>query len=365
MSKYPDIKDGANVFKYDNFSPELYLGKANVFYGPSKTGKSYLLNEFLKSLAPHVYAAVVFANTANTDKEFPMTEYTPAPLIHTGLDMGKLRLIVKSCSERMEFYRRSRDLVNLKKSANVLKIIYKQNNELTRLKQLNYVLKMIRNYKRKEVDNPTSKKDLIQAEETMVEFYLYLMKKGKSYIRQKGIDLSEFEDIDTISLLFCKLNPNLLLIFNDVGNEVKSLKKEDKTFMETLFTRGRHDGLTIAFLAQSATQLPPDARCNAHNNIFTTSGAVEEYIDTCKMRFMRNQFKSAINAIMAPDDKLPDGQKKFFKIAYSKEQGQIFYVRGDKMGEQKKIGDPKLFKYLKSIEINRIEELLMNVHECT
>jgi hypothetical protein len=45
MTKYPDIKDGTNVFKFDNFSPEIYLDRQMYFMDLVKPANlTYLMN---------------------------------------------------------------------------------------------------------------------------------------------------------------------------------------------------------------------------------------------------------------------------------------------------------------------------------
>lgn len=359
----PDIKNGADVFKYTAFTKEIFLGKSTVFYGPSKTGKSYLLNEYITGLAKYFYAAIVFASTANTDKEFPMTKYTPAPLIHDGLDMGKLRAIAKAAKERMEYFQASRELENLKKSARVLRSIYKNNNAIKELSDLNRNLKSIAKYKTDNVDNCDSKASKIKAEETIIEIYLYILKRGKIFIDKNNIDITIYSNEDLLSLVFCRLNPNLLLIFNDVGDHVKGLNKSDKLFFETMFTRGRHDGLTIAYLAHSTTHLTPESRTSAHVNVFTTEDLIEEYVDRCKMKFMKRKLSSAAEAIMKPDELLPPNQKKYNKIVFSKEDSSIYYVQANKMGEQVMIGNEKMVKLLQGIQIEKRGELMQGIEQ--
>lgn len=352
------IKDGANVFNFSNFDPELFLGFSTVLYGPSKTGKSYLLNEYLLQLKTQFYLAVVFSSTAFTDKEFPMNNYTPSCLIRDTLDIPYIEDVVQFSTKRMEVYRCSREFCSLKKGIMVLQKIY--NNYSEEKRNLLIKVKIIRKAEKKlESDIPKTRKTEIRNE--VIDMYITIMKQGKKFISKNKISLESFDNEDIVSILFCKLNPNILIVFNDLGDRTKTSTKKEQEILCPLFTRGRHTGITVVFLAQTPGQLPPDIRNNAHNSIFTSVAAIGDYLDKCKMNHMKSIFLSASSAIILVDEKLPRHQKKFIKIFYSKELNKIFYVRADEKGEQSMIGDPSIIKRILKHEINKTSEITRDI----
>ncbi|MAR56914.1 MAG: hypothetical protein CMM93_07000 [Rickettsiales bacterium] len=352
-TNHPIVSESGTQYDYQPFTVKMFLNRSTIFYGESGTGKSYLLNDYLKVLANEVFCMIAISRTGHTDKSFPLTEYTPTPLIYTRLNPEILESIYKAAEKRAEIYREVNKIENLEKGLKVILDVYKKNDDYLYKKTRNYA-QSIRKYRKKHYSNAESKNEKLKAEVTLVKMYRYLLKKGYKYISDNKIDLLEaYSESDLISVIFCKLNPNILILFNDVGDDVKTMKKAHQAYISNLFSMGRHLCITVCFLLQNITQVDPGIRKNANINIFTEERVINAIVDSNKLKHERKRFEDAAKTIIVEDMKKPPNQRTYTKILYDKESGSIKYVKADKLGEQTMVGDKHFTDYLKKRELDK------------
>jgi hypothetical protein len=338
--KLPDIVGKKHKYKHNDFDKETFHLKSTVMYGKSKTGKSFLLNELLKQLADEFFLMLCFAETAEIDKDFPMTKYTPYPCIYKGLYMEKLASIFAIAEKKMSIYRMCRELDRLEEAA---KIVKKINNTPRYAK----IIKAIRKQK-SIMSSAENKSELVEAEERIIGLYRVMMNETRIFVKQNKIDLSEFEPDYTICITQCKLNPYILIVFNDLGDEIKNLSKKDRAVLDGFFNKGRHFGITIVLLLQNPQQLSKSQRQLVNNNIFTTTEAINQYVEcVAGGRELRKKIDDAVECIVTADERRMPKDKQYSKILIA--DGDIQFVRGDKMGEQVIVGKPRFHEAVSHI----------------
>lgn len=363
--KLQAISSKSYTFENLIFTPELFYKKSIVIYGTTNTGKSYLTNDIFNCLADKVAFLIAFSKTAYDDKKFPLNGYTEEALIYESLNFEALAKYLKSCKERKELKKECRKIYNLKKGIKVLRDIYNDQNDMNEIKYLNKKLKGIKKYlyeKSKFVDSADSRTDL---EEKIQQFYCFLMKRGLIYCNKKKIDLTKYANStgdNIISIMFSNINTKSIILFNDLGDEIRNAKGKNKGLIIDLFTMGRHYDCIILCLIQDSTLLPPTARQNGMINIFTSSACVMKYIEQEKgTKETKKYFAESTEVIINDDNHRPNEGKKYTKIIYLKEENIIKYIVADKMGEQRKVGNKYLLENIRRKSIKKESAILENL----
>jgi hypothetical protein len=352
--EFQDIIGKKHRYKHNNFRKDTFFLKSTVMYGMSGTGKSFLLNEYLKSLRDEFYFMLCFSETAEVDKMFPMNKYTPFPCIYKGLDVEKLQMIIETAEKRMSIYRMCREIDRLDEAAMILFKIFEKSVSMTeRWKKL---MKAVKRCKRK-IEGAEDRCVVVSIEDEIVGLYRILMNEGRMFIKTNNIDISSYPNEYIICITQVKLNPYVLIVFNDLGDEISSLNKKDRGVLESFFNKGRHMGITIIILLQNPQQISKVARQSVNNHIFTTTDVFYQYIDCISGgSALKKKAADAVEAIINTDEKKQPKDRQYFKILMS--GGDIQFVKGDKMGEQFPVGKKRFRKVMEYVEIkpeNRID----------
>lgn len=337
-------------YKHNAFTKSTFHCKSTMLYGKSGTGKSYLLNELLAKLKDEFLMMLCFSATADVDKMFPMYAYTPHPCIFEGLDIGKFEEIMETATKRMAKYRASRELVNLVKSAKVLKEVYSSRGDKRALNSYNAIMKAINRYQKEVIDVCDNKDDITNATDNIVGMYRILMLSGKTYIKKNSVDLEKYAEEQLLCIKYVKLNPYILIVLNDLGDEIGALAKKDRTVFEAFFNKGRHMGITTVILLQNPYQISKQARQAVNNHIFTTTDVFQQYIESIPGgNILKRKAGDAIESIVGQDEKRAPRDRIYSKILLNGDT--IEYVTADKLGTQYPVGKPSFRKIMEAIEI--------------
>ena len=337
-------------YKHNAFTRKTFHCKSTIMYGRSGTGKSYLLNEMLARMQDDFLMMLCFSATAEVDKMFPMNTYTPHPCIFEGLDIDKFLQIMEASTKRMSKYRASRDIANLPKSAEVLRDIYSSRVDKSAMSKYNTIIKAINKYQAEVVDVCDNKDDITAATDTIVGMYRLLMLAGKSYIKRHNVDLKKYTDEQLICIKYVKINPYVLVVLNDLGDEINSLCKKDRTIFESFFNKGRHMGITIVILLQNPFQISKQARQAINNHIFTTTEVFQQYIESIPGgNVLKKKAGDAIDSIVGQDEKRATKDRTYAKILLNGDD--IEYVTADKLGTQFPVGKPSFRRLIETLEI--------------
>lgn len=376
MSKHPPMLVKGETVPFINFDRKYYQCKAINVWGVSGTGKSYITNDLISSLAGAVHCLYIISTTAESDREFPMEKYTSPALIYKKLDMNIVDKIVSAAEIRTEAYNNIIQPKLLYKCLQVCKQIYKDcksgkillteqdMKKFTRYDKM--ATKTIRFIKKrmKDLKNIEDKKEGIAIEDRIIEVALVPLKKISLLIldgKQK-INPDDYPKEAMLTLSACCINPRICIVFNDVGSELKSLPNKEKTRFEDLYTRGRHAKMTIIFLAQDKTHVPKTARGNAHVNIFSDPSTMEIIMSEIASKTDLRRSRDIGAKIFGADQGLDESNKKHFKLIYFKDKSKFCYIQADKMGKQVRVGKKRLLDYLDKVEKNKKQELFQSMN---
>jgi hypothetical protein len=291
-----------------------------------------------------------FSATAEVDKMFPMYAYTPHPCIFEGLDINKFGEIMEAATKRMSKYRASREVANLVNSTRVLKEIYISRGDKRALAVFNTVIKAIKKHQVEVIDACDNKDDITNATDTIIGLYRLLMLSGKTYIKKHSVDVQKYSEEQLLCIKYVKINPYVLVVLNDLGDEISALSKKDRMIFEAFFNKGRHMGITIVILLQNPFQISKQARQAINNHIFTTTEVFHQYIESIPGgNVLKRKAGDAIDAIVGQDEKRAPKERIYSKILLNGDD--IEYVTADKLGTQYPVGRPSFRRMMESVEI--------------
>lgn len=333
-SKANIIQLGSNQYHKNNFNVNTFLGKTTVIAGTSGSGKSFVLNDILKSISKHVRLSVVFSGTSNIDKTFPMSNYTHQSLIYNTIDINALSNIVDKSYELTEKARCYTESKVVEVSALKLKKILKgyENSHIKAkwdaIKREKEVFKNLVQPSKPVIDKQLAK---------MVEIYKKIITMYKKIIIKKNIQI--VDPVLVKVLKFIDFNENINVTFNDLTDEYDALPKKEKGIFNAIFNKGRHIGITMIMLIHTWNGFGTTIRNSANNIIYTSPELLNSYVGAQKMKQMESKrFIDALNAIIIKDRALAEEARKYSCILYIKDKTLFEYIQADPRGKQVYVG---------------------------
>src|SRR5271168_1053547 len=187
----------------------LVLNKSIILYGPSESGKTYILRDLMhltKTCFPIVFAFV----PTNTEKH-DYDSLIPKPLVFEHFGLKEIR----------EIYERQRMTTEIYNNANNLKTLHSLFDRVSNEESKQF-LKELLHLRRKAImsaEKKTDKKKIEEIEEIfktkLTRFYKTMINKSASALQR--MDLSQDEKI---ALRYINLNPRMLILFDDALVEV-------------------------------------------------------------------------------------------------------------------------------------------------
>lgn len=354
------IKTREGIVKNNKFDINTFKNKSTVMYGPTESGKSFICNDILNSIRKDMWLLIGISGSAYQDNSFPYTKYTTRSLIYTKLDMNIIIEILKTSAFRSELYNNARNPDALYNCIPIIYKIYKQYNvqdEIHILKDTWITICSIKSkIKKAKTKDKKTKLNII-----FVRMCRLLTNRCYKFLKLNNIDISKTYSLESIiPIIFCKINPNIVILFNDLGDQVASLNKKNQSIFVELFTQGRHNCITTILLTHGVTMLFAKARDNAHNNIFTRSETANQWLSTQKMDIStKKKIRSAIEEIITPDEKLPKEKRKYPKLIYSRDSG-LSFLCANALGKQHIVGDKRILSILKKNENKPLSKIDFN-----
>lgn len=251
---------------------EHFMNKSTFLYGSSDTGKTTIIFDILHHLSRFIDQIIVVSPSDSQTGDY--SKVIPSPLVHYSLT----KELIEDILERQEM------LTQVQVEANNLSILESLFNKL----QLEYENKLIDSIRQKtkesikdvETNYTDQNERLTQIkiiEAKCDEFCKHVYKKYVNLHMNKFsiLDLSEKEKF---SLKFHNLNPRLILVLEDCGAQIKTLRTKTKALDEILF-RGRHANITLLLPCQDDKNVDSELRKNAFINIFTTDICANSYFE--------------------------------------------------------------------------------------
>ena len=329
------------------FKADDLLNKSTVFYGASGTGKTFGLFSLTHLLQPHIDLWYVFSPTAGLDRNSPYNDdVIPAMFRCHRLDFRKLKLIIDGQELKVTIYNKSNDpqilfeiLSHLPESKTQLSIYKSMYNKV------NIDIKSLPPDKKARVE--------LAREKIIVQLKIRILRNRDTLFKLDSQILPE--DLKTI-IKNIHRKPDIGIIFDDMGPEMKKASGELDLLLDELYTRGRHYRITFFNLLQDLTQLKPGQRTNGMNFIFTDPASAIRYANDTKDRNIKDAFSNAIFTIFhTTDDKY-----KYIKLLYfrnpSPTQPSICYTKFHN-GSPTRLCSEKYFQIANAQTGNRILSL--------
>jgi hypothetical protein len=321
-------------YEQNNFDYKTFLCKNTVIAGISGTGKSYLLNDILKCLAPHVIQLKVYSGTAEEDKLFPMHKYTNRASIKKVLDVADISRIFTKASELTSKYNACTEPKMLEDTCNFLSEKY-PNYETSKARE--HMVK-IRKLK-KEITH--SKKLVLEKineyTEQLISCYKKYIIEFKKVLSRKGIQIKNTAINQVLS--FVNFNRNIVIVLNDLTEEFEQLSKREKGEFNKIFNKGRHMGITFIMLIHKWDAVGTNIRNSANNVIFTGTELAYSFSSLQGLRGQTlKSFNDAIEGIIAKDRELPKEERKFNCMLFNKDLIKFYFLRADPRGKQVFVG---------------------------
>lgn len=262
---------------------ETFINRSTVLYGPSGTGKTIIAKYLMSKMEPHMTAVLSVLPSEPSNQDFE--GIIDSPVVHykiqqidpkTGLtkktNEANPGLDLNAVWERNEMmssiYTKANDV-------DILEELYclipqnkctKINKHLGRIKR-----KYIRQHEKIHEKYYNTKGELEEREVKLLEARnTLLIKIYKQMIIPfyKYLWMRELTQQQRFSLKNIKLNPQILLIFDDCAALLKKFMKQE--ILGKLFYQNRHVKITCLFTFQDDTNLDASLRKNAFASIFTT-----------------------------------------------------------------------------------------------
>lgn len=310
------------VSKFNKSAGNL-INKGIILYGPTESGKSFIIRDFMyimKSKFPLVFAFV----PTNMEKHDYDT-IIPKPLVFEEVLLKQIK----------EIYIRQRTATEIYNNANNLNTLDGLFNRIAdiRSKQMIKKLLLLKEKAIKEAELKTEtqveKKNKIEEienifKEKIISFYKQII--NSNY--KKLIRMEDLNNEEKFALAYRNLNPHILIIFDDALTEIMKLlrecKKEEDEVIKNFFFKGRHDKISHWYAFQDDVGLDSAIRKNAHINIFTTKQVATSYFKRQSNGFTRDEIKlaeSVIEAVFSPN------APSFSKLVYSRaDKNRFFYI---------------------------------------
>jgi hypothetical protein len=349
---YPPIKTGKEVFNYVNLydiAEDQLVMHSTVIYGESGDGKSYITNTLLDALSPYINILHIFCPTAKIDTKFPMWKYTSPAFVHETLDMQCIRNIMKRCAQEREML--NTIMIPSVMSNSVKGFIlplYKTNGKDELYDRALVAFRRIKKIERR-FDRDDATLDEREEHDTMlVGMYKTLMYQCKRYLRETRTSIpSEYKEL-SLPVLFYDLKPCDIIMTNDFGDCLDSLKKDDAITASNLVTKERHFGITTIHLVQDLTHIKKSDRRQIKVNIFLSPGSITSYISTLGVKGrLKSQLEAASEHVLSADKY--QSKRKFPAVIYLKQSNIVGYTYADSKLELNQKGNVRLYKKLEPL----------------
>ena len=335
------------INKYEPKPIDL-INKSIIFYGPSNSGKTQIIRDFMFLTKKYFPIAFAFAPT-NAEKH-DYDSIIPQPLVYEKFDLNDINNIYKRQKIITEIYNNANNI-------KILKSIYKKIG-------LNNIYDDM--FKRIEKVRKNSL-EMIEKEEgdkkTKIDNLEYVIKTKlndlyKNIIKKHKIDSSELTEQEQYAVKYININPNVLIVFDDAMTEILSLIKEGKRkndeVLKDFFYKGRWANITHWYAFHDDKNLDSDIRKNAFISIFTNKQVASTYFARSANGFSNLERKKAEAAIKLVFEN-SNPEMKYAKLIYDRINGGLFKYYIATLHEDKDISmcSESLKKFCKEISTNK------------
>lgn len=322
MNTFPDLK----------FTVDMFYNKSTFLYGESQSGKGVIITNILYLLKDKIPAGFVFCPTDELQGLYSKRTF-PSACVFSSISVDWLEKFWNRQVAISEIYRVSNRL-------NILEgLVGRIADEDTRTK-IRTIRKLTEEHTIKSEGNFAKIEKIRESSEEALRT-VYRSHIRKHWDRYNEI-VDEISDDEKISLRNYNLNPDVVLVIDDLSSEFPELCK--CKFIGDMLTKGRHYRITFIVAIHGDSYVPKKLRTFPMITIFTTSPSVNMYfgkletITSAQKRDICNKSKY----VFANKD-------EHKKLLYDRDNGAIYVVKADDHRFFEKFGACHLFDYCKKI----------------
>lgn len=294
-----------------------FINKSVTIYGPSNSGKSNIINNFLRAYRKICPLIIVFTSSDQCNDEY--SKKVPPIFIYDKIHLNVIKDIFDRQIIATKHYNIAHNYKHLLSIYTLINILPKDklNKKIkSRTKEFKNQINIIKNtINIKPNTNKQSQIKILQQkyEYDMVTLYRIFIEYVKS--KKYKFDLLNLNTEQSIAIKYLNFNPNILILFDDMAMSMKDfLKTEDGI---KLYISGRHYHISILCTLQHDKFIDNKIRINTQISIFTKSNAAINYFTT-----KTNGFSSDIIKEMQAKVKIMD-KKEHRIILYNSGQNQF------------------------------------------
>lgn len=300
-----ETKSGRKVPQLQ-LTPDMFLDKTTLLYGPSKTGKSVWVKHIMKMLRGSIDQVIVVSPTELSNETYK--GYVPGPMIHTSFEGGGAPP-GSSTEKQVEaflapIWRRQQmatSVYNLASDPRILRRLFnrlppelRQQTEAQLQALESSTNKAVRQIRRQSLNavQAEGKTEEVEALHRRAQINFYkraILKDYERLWRQPGLGRQERTALSNICT-----NPRILLIFDDCASDIKKALKSEA--VRRIFYQGRHQYITTILCCQDDSDVTPELRKNAFVSVFTSQNVCTTYFGRAANGFSRD-FKARVGEI--------------------------------------------------------------------
>lgn len=259
---YP-IESDEDIYK-------AFFCKITAIYGLTGSGKSFLINTILQSLAGVIPRFITYSATEAVNHNY--TNMSCSPTVFSTFDPGLIKKNMEFQEGIMNYWKQGNELETLEP------IFQRVASSADKIKAESYIKQL----DQLPIDTETDKKRI---EISKVEIY-------KSFIRTAH--LSNKDDITVKKWM--DINPCFCYLIDDFAAEMSTATKSKNAYQEFFRSQSfniRHYFSTAFILLQDLNALDPRMRTNIQTNIFTSMSEARGFFKNSTNNFSKEVFKDA------------------------------------------------------------------------
>lgn len=308
------------------YSADVFLNRSTIYYGVTGTGKSSAIKEELFLIKDLIGQVVCFCGTNEVNNLY--TGIVPDMCIHSKPTRKKLEELWDAQETKMRIYNEINDIDNLRPVFQKIETLNPPHNNqyYLALRKIESIETSAIEYIRKINNSHMTTADKETYIETMQEKRTEAVKNiYKTAISNvsKFLALILTDAAEKTIVKYININPNLLLVFDDVMEDLNIIsgrgksKNEDQnaSVVDALFSKGRHYRITIIIATQDDNKMTPVMRKNAHNSIFCEGECCSHFLNNKANSILKEKSKLGLainNALFST------GEKHYKKIVYQR-----------------------------------------------
>lgn len=315
------------------FDFKYYLDKTALFLGESGTGKSFIIMDALHHVKPYIGQGIVFSPTNDQNKTYDGV--FPRASVYKEPTEEILKTIFKRQEARAAVYRKANKLESLQK------LFMRIKNE-----KYSQVIKSLSKRKTtllSEVkpDDPKRNEKIKSINDKIESFMLAFFRKAISTHIDKLSKIKNLTPDERFTIDNINFNPRFIIIFDDCTPAIKKIAKTP--VMQDLFFLGRHLFITALLAIHTDKALPPEAKKNAFNIVFTAKEAASAYFRLASNDYTKQE---QIRANAACAEAMAEEHQKLVWIREKK----TFYKYKAPKHDKFKFGTEDFWDYCSKVE---------------